>query len=129
MIRSRTQQSLARCNALLGTHWGFHKNASVSKASSTTIKRPVCASRCFSSQSKEQPFLADGMTRYPTCSSAKGVLRGLDYLGTAAFAISGSITAASAGMDLLGCAAVGTITAVGGGTIRDTIFLRKLPFW
>ncbi len=32
-------------------------------------------------------------------------------------------------MDLMGCVIVGTITSVGGGTIRDTIILRKQPFW
>lgn len=35
------------------------------------------------------------------CSS-QGVLRGLDYLGTTVFAISGTITAGQVGMDLLG---------------------------
>lgn len=62
-------------------------------------------------------------------TSAKGVLRTLDYVGTVSFAHSGTILAASMGMDLLGCAAVGTITAVGGGTIRDAVFLSKSPFW
>lgn len=32
----------------------------------------------------------------------QGVLRGLDYLGTTVFTISGTITAGQAGMDLLG---------------------------
>jgi hypothetical protein len=35
----------------------------------------------------------------------------------------------SNGMDLLGSMVLGTITAVGGGTIRDSIVLRKRPFW
>lgn len=32
-------------------------------------------------------------------------------------------------MDLLGAVTVGTITAVGGGTLRDVVILRRLPFW
>jgi len=70
------------------------------------------------------------MPRYPTLRSSGGILRGLDYMGTAVFAIGGCVTAgAVSGMDLLGCCAVGTITAIGGGTIRDAIILRKQPFW
>lgn len=32
-------------------------------------------------------------------------------------------------MDVLGAVMVGTITAVGGGTIRDAVILSKKPFW
>ena len=56
-------------------------------------------------------------------------MRGLDYAGTLVFASSGSICAAAAGMDVLGAVAVGTITAVGGGTVRDVLILRREPFW
>ena len=44
----------------------------------------------------------DGMPRYPSFSSAPGILRASDYFGTVIFAISGSITAASCGLDLFG---------------------------
>lgn len=71
----------------------------------------------------------DGMTRYPSIASFPGLLRGCDYFGTWIFAASGSVTAASCGMDLLGATAIGTITAVGGGTVRDAIILHKQPFW
>ena len=71
----------------------------------------------------------DGMPRYPSFSSAPGILRASDYFGTVIFAISGSITAASCGLDLFGATAIGTITALGGGTIRDAIILHKQPFW
>ncbi|CAN0024559.1 unnamed protein product [Ectocarpus sp. 12 AP-2014] len=43
----------------------------------------------------------DGLKRYPTFRSPQGVLRGLDYLGTTVFAISGTVTAGQVGMDLL----------------------------
>eukprot|EP00611_Tribonema_gayanum_P002449 TRINITY_DN11823_c0_g1_i1.p1 TRINITY_DN11823_c0_g1~~TRINITY_DN11823_c0_g1_i1.p1 ORF type:complete len:139 (-),score=1.34 TRINITY_DN11823_c0_g1_i1:381-776(-) len=65
--------------------------------------------------------MGDGLTRYPSLSSPQGVLRGLDLFGTVVFAYSGCVTAGQAGMDLLGCTIVGTITAVGGGTVRDLL--------
>jgi len=73
--------------------------------------------------------VVDGMPRFPSCSSTAGLLRGSDYFGTLIFAISGSITAASCGMDVFGATAIGTITAIGGGTIRDSLILHKQPFW
>lgn len=72
---------------------------------------------------------ADGMARWPSLTSMGGVLRTLDWVGTVSFAHSGAVLAASLGMDMLGSAAVGTITAVGGGTIRDALFLARAPFW
>lgn len=71
----------------------------------------------------------EGLPRWPSLASPTGILRGLDYFGTVVFAASGSLTAAMSGCDLLGCSIVGTITAVGGGTIRDALVLRKQPFW
>ncbi len=56
-------------------------------------------------------------------------LRGLDYVGTVAFAASGTMVAGHAGMDILGCTMVGTITSLGGGTIRDLLLGRMPVFW
>jgi uncharacterized membrane protein YeiH len=62
-------------------------------------------------------------------------VRAGDYMGTAVFSMTGTLTAAGAGMDVLGCCLVGTITAVGGGTIRDILIARdengqsKRAFW
>jgi uncharacterized membrane protein YeiH len=36
---------------------------------------------------------------------------------------------ASCNLDLLGAVALGTLTAVGGGTIRDVIIMGRTPFW
>ena len=72
---------------------------------------------------------SDGMDRYPHLRDMRGFLRLSDYIGTLAFASSGSILAASHGMDLLGAIALGTITAVGGGSIRDVVILGRVPFW
>ena len=118
------------------------------------IKRDVhCSRQCYQNPHKENPNrilgversdgypklgghfpaavnnVVDGMPRYPSISSISGLLRGCDYFGTVIFAMSGSITAASCGLDVFGATAIGTITAIGGGTIRDAIILHKQPFW
>lgn len=51
-----------------------------------------------------------------------------DYLGTFAFAISGIRLASQKEFDLFGAFIVGMVTAVGGGTLRDTM-LGISPFW
>ena len=71
----------------------------------------------------------DALSRYPNFKSAGGILRGLDYAGTLTFALTGSVTAAQSGLDVFGSAMIGMVTAVGGGTIRDAVFLSKRPFW
>ena len=50
----------------------------------------------------------------------------MEIIGTVAFAVSGSIIAASCGLDLLGIIIVGCITAVCGGMLRD-VFLGCIP--
>ena len=54
------------------------------------------------------------------------ILTALDWIGTVSFAISGSLIAIGHGLDLFGVLMVGTITAVGGGMIRDLI-LGNIP--
>jgi len=71
----------------------------------------------------------DGMPRFPE-ASVPGMLRLGDYVGTAIFAVTGSLAAAARGMDVLGATIVGTITAVGGGTVRDVLLGRgRRAFW
>jgi uncharacterized membrane protein YeiH len=70
----------------------------------------------------------DGLTRYPCLSSPQGILRGLDWVGTVSFAASGCLTAGHMGLDVFGCATIGTITAVGGGSIRDCLMSQR-AFW
>ncbi len=55
-------------------------------------------------------------------------IRWADYLGTFAFAISGTRLAAAHRFDWFGAYVVGLVTAVGGGTIRD-IMLDLPIFW
>lgn len=52
----------------------------------------------------------------------------LSYLGVFVFALSGSLAAARARMDIFGCAVLGLMPAVGGGTIRDVV-LNVPVFW
>jgi uncharacterized membrane protein YeiH len=53
----------------------------------------------------------------------------LEYLGVAAFAISGALLAEHKRMDIVGVVVFGALVSVGGGTIRD-ILLGQLPvFW
>lgn len=53
----------------------------------------------------------------------------LDLLGTLAFAITGAFKAKGAKLTLFGVIFLGTITALGGGTIRDLIINRTPLFY
>lgn len=53
----------------------------------------------------------------------------LDLLGTAVFAISGVLLAGRARMDPFGVLVLATVTAVGGGTIRDALLGATPVFW
>jgi len=52
----------------------------------------------------------------------------LDYTGVAVFAISGALAAARKSLDILGVVIIATVTAIGGGTIRDVLLDRQV-FW
>ena len=73
---------------------------------------------------------------HPTSHGARGcaldpggVLRFLDYAGTALFAQAGAAQAGERGMDFLGCLIVGCITAMGGGTFRGFVLGERPVFW
>ena len=53
----------------------------------------------------------------------------LDMFGTAVFAISGVILAAKLRMDPFGIIVLATVTAIGGGTIRDITLGASPAFW
>lgn len=68
-------------------------------------------------------------TQDPTVSDALGGLQTvLQYAGTVAFGISGALVAGQKRMDLAGVVVLGSIVAVGGGTIRD-LLLNLEVFW
>ena len=50
------------------------------------------------------------------------------YFGEVVFAISGALTAARYRMDIVGYAMVGTVTGIGGGTVRD-LLLGRTVWW
>ena len=52
----------------------------------------------------------------------------LDVFGTIVFALTGIMVAARHDMDLFGAIVLATVTAIGGGTLRD-ILLDIQPFW
>ena len=52
----------------------------------------------------------------------------LDFTGVAVFAASGAIAAARKNLDLLGLVVIATVTAIGGGTLRD-VLLSRMVFW
>ena len=53
----------------------------------------------------------------------------LDLFGTAVFAVSGCLAAARRQMDIFGAVVLGTVTALGGGTIRDLVLGVRPVFW
>lgn len=57
------------------------------------------------------------------------ILYVVDLLGVAVFAISGVLAAGRAGFDLLGVVVIASVTAIGGGTVRDVLMNRHPIFW
>ncbi len=53
----------------------------------------------------------------------------LDYLSVFIFALTGALVASRAQLDLVGFLFIASLTAVGGGTIRDLLLNRDTVFW
>lgn len=53
----------------------------------------------------------------------------LDMVGMVVFAISGALAAAERRLDILGFILFGTITGIGGGTLRDLLLQADEVFW
>ena len=53
----------------------------------------------------------------------------LDLVGVALFSVTGALAAGRAGLDLLGVVVIATVTAIGGGTVRDVLLNRHPIFW
>ncbi len=58
--------------------------------------------------------------------NTQNVLTVLEILGTVAFAISGALIAIKSRFDIFGVTVIGTLTAVGGGIMRD-VLIGKIP--
>jgi uncharacterized membrane protein YeiH len=57
------------------------------------------------------------------------ILTILDLIGVAVFAISGALVASRKQMDLVGFVFLGTVTGIGGGTVRDLVLGQAPVFW
>ncbi|SFR56678.1 Uncharacterized membrane protein YeiH [Yoonia tamlensis] len=57
------------------------------------------------------------------------ILAFLDYASVFVFALTGALVASRAQLDLIGFVFIASLTAVGGGTLRDIILNRDLVFW
>jgi uncharacterized membrane protein YeiH len=57
------------------------------------------------------------------------IITTLDWFGIAVFAVTGALVASRKEMDIFGFALLGTVTGIGGGSVRD-VMLGSLPvFW
>lgn len=57
------------------------------------------------------------------------LLTALDYLSVFIFALSGALAASRAQLDLVGFLFIASLTATGGGTVRDVLLNRDMVFW
>ena len=57
------------------------------------------------------------------------IIYALDLFGVAVFAVSGSLAAGRKRMDVFGVVVLGLVTALGGGTLRDTLLDSGPVFW
>jgi uncharacterized membrane protein YeiH len=57
------------------------------------------------------------------------VIYALDLIGVGVFAISGALAAAQKRLDILGFVLFGSITGIGGGTVRDLLLNSPDIFW
>ncbi len=57
------------------------------------------------------------------------LLEALDYAAVFVFALTGALVASRAQLDVVGFAFVASLTAVGGGTLRDVVLDRNPVFW
>lgn len=53
----------------------------------------------------------------------------LDWFGLCVFAITGALVASRKEMDIVGFALLGSVTGIGGGTIRDLVLGQTPVFW
>ncbi len=53
----------------------------------------------------------------------------LDFAGVAVYAVSGALAAGRKQLDLLGVVVIASVTAIGGGTVRDLLLDRHPVFW
>jgi uncharacterized membrane protein YeiH len=57
------------------------------------------------------------------------ILTALDYASVLVFALTGALVASRAQLDIVGFAFLASLTAMGGGTVRDLLLDRNPVFW
>lgn len=70
----------------------------------------------------ERQALAEMILQTDERTIAQRTLRAFDFVGTALFAMSGTLVAGETGMHVVGCVLVGCATSMGGGTINNILF-------
>lgn len=66
---------------------------------------------------------------YESFPAVTDVLQWLDWAGIAVFALTGALVAARKHMDPFGFALLGTVTGIGGGTLRDVLLGERPVPW
>lgn len=62
----------------------------------------------------------------PVLDPLSANIQAINYFGDVVFAVSGALTAARYRMDVIGFVLIGTITGIGGGTMRDLLLGRSV---
>jgi uncharacterized membrane protein YeiH len=97
------------------------------KSLATTTRRTAAPLLSSSSQAAIDSLRGGGYSS--SKNPVSDFLYAVDLMGTGVFAFSGAVTAGKRGMDLLGMLIISTITAVGGGTVRDVVMDTGTVFW
>jgi uncharacterized membrane protein YeiH len=126
MFARRTRESLV---SLRRNHIPYRKHVTKTNKNHQNDTNTTIEDSTFWNSPKNRGRDDDSLSRFPNISTPGGILRGLDYLGTLTFALSGTVTAAQSGLDVFGCSMIAMITAVGGGTFRDAVLIARRPFW
>lgn len=74
-------------------------------------------------------MVARGSGHTGVCDSLSTLLYSFDLVGVAVFAVSGALAAAERRLDILGFILFGTLTGIGGGTLRDLLLNTDRVFW
>ena len=69
------------------------------------------------------------LEQFATAASFDGGIAVLEWLGIAAFTVTGALTASRNQMDVVGFVLLGTLTGIGGGTLRDLLLNIHPILW
>jgi uncharacterized membrane protein YeiH len=92
-------------------------------------QRPVPTDRAFAVLLSRPCALACATADRYKVRMLDTVLTGLDWTGTAIFAVTGALTASRKRMDIFGFILLGAVTGIGGGSLRDLMLGATPVFW